>query len=434
MSALKNDGYSIITSASHDKDTVDLVFGDGGKFRFHALWLRDACRDENFVKNAAGERILHKTLLVEGVKGVEINEVSINDGNRLELHLVNEEKCSFDAEMLRAYAPEVAMKLAANTPEDSIEWLRPFTGISNAPAPRDLDLWTATDGVDIPVMVYDEVMTPEGNLKLLKELLAGAGCCKISKAPVPGEDALHEFANYVCNGLQKDPSRDEANWVIRRKEEKTASVSYNPRTRLNNHSDQSLPNHGIPGLFLLMHYADGWGANTFVDAFSAAKVLREQDPEAFELLTTYGNDQERDLLASRQDASQSHTASLCLTSAQPIIQLDANGNVKRVQYNEVFRVPSTIPYDKFKSWYSAYLKFAGMLESDTFEREVPMAAGDFMIMNNWRILHGRAGSKTGEEDIGKVILVNFNIYLATFLFTYFSIVLSAYVHIHVFVH
>ena len=151
-----------------------------------------------------------------------------------------------------------------------------------------------------------------------------------------------------------------------------------------------------------MHYAAGWGANTFVDAFAAADALKKRDPEAFKLLATYGNDQERDLLASRQDAAQSHTASLCLTSANPIIQLDDNGDVMRVQYNEVFRVPSSVPFEKFKDWYTAYLKFAGMLESDEFEREVPMATGDFMIMNNWRVLHGRAGSKTGDTDIGKV--------------------------------
>lgn len=395
-----------ITSVSYNKDTVDVQFADDSSFRFHTMWLRDACRDDEFVKTAAGEKILHKTLLVEGIDGVHAIDASIGEGNRLEVQLANNQKCSFDPEMLRAYAPTVAKVLTKQTivsdVKDPLRWLRPYTGIPGAPAPKNLDLWTATSGVDtLPLMSYEEAMTPAGNLKLLRHLLSGAGCCKISKAPNPGEEGLHEFADYVCNGLQKDPSRDEANWVIRRKET-AASVSYNPKTRLNNHSDQSLPNHGIPAIFLLMHYAAGWGANTFVDAFAAAEALREKDLEAFELLTKYGNDQERDLLASRQDAVQSHTASLCLTSANPMIQLDGHGNIKRVQYNEVFRVPSTVPYDKFKDWYAAYLKFAGMLESNEFEREVPMAAGDFMIMNNWRVLHGRAGSKTGDKDIGKV--------------------------------
>ena len=37
---------------------VDVAFSDGASFRFHALWLRDACADANHVVADAGERIL----------------------------------------------------------------------------------------------------------------------------------------------------------------------------------------------------------------------------------------------------------------------------------------------------------------------------------------------------------------------------------------
>ena len=40
---------------------VDVSFGSGATYRFHALWLRDACRDEAHVAAAAGERILTAT-------------------------------------------------------------------------------------------------------------------------------------------------------------------------------------------------------------------------------------------------------------------------------------------------------------------------------------------------------------------------------------
>ena len=50
--------HTTIVSVSHDKDTVDVRFADDCSFRFHTLWLRDACRDEQFVKTAAGEKIL----------------------------------------------------------------------------------------------------------------------------------------------------------------------------------------------------------------------------------------------------------------------------------------------------------------------------------------------------------------------------------------
>lgn len=36
-------------------------FTDGAEFELHGLWLRDACRDENFVSEVAGERYLTRT-------------------------------------------------------------------------------------------------------------------------------------------------------------------------------------------------------------------------------------------------------------------------------------------------------------------------------------------------------------------------------------
>lgn len=96
-------------------------------------------------------------------------------------------------------------------------------------------------------------MTEEGNLEMF-EVVMRDGAVKIVGAPDPGEPRLHELADFCFNGLQKDPSRDESNWKIV-KQLTAASVSYDPDRRLNSHSDQSLPNHGTPALFLLMHYA-----------------------------------------------------------------------------------------------------------------------------------------------------------------------------------
>jgi hypothetical protein len=71
-----------------------------------------------------------------------------------------------------------------------------------------------------------------------------------------------------------------------------------------------------------------------------------------------------------------------------------NGNVMRLQYNEVFRVPSTLPYDVFPKWYAAYMKFAKMIHSEEFERVIPMKKGQILLINNWRVLHGRVGQQS----------------------------------------
>ena len=69
----------------------------------------------------------------------------------------------------------------------------------------------------------------------------------------------------------------------------------------------------------------------------------------------------------------------------------------RVQYNEVFRLPSTLPFDVFPKWYAAFGRFVELVHSPDYEREVPMEKGTILIMNNWRVLHGRAGGRASGD-------------------------------------
>jgi len=398
------DEVSAATVTAKGED-VRFDFKDGAAFHFHALWLRDACRDDEFVKNSAGERILANTPIVAGVPDVVVatSVTTEEDGKSVLLSWNDGKKGSFGSKFLRAYASVCAEPVfdgigTERTYAVDTDWLMPFSGLPDAVGQQahQIDLWTARSGPQFKTISFEDAMTLEGNLRLLENVIRD-GVVKVTGIPNSGEKALHEFAKFAVGGLQKDPSRKEANWKIERKEE-AASISYNPEVRLNNHTDQSLPNHGTPGLFLIMHYVKGHGANTLVDTFAVAEALKKSDPEAFRLLSLFGNDQERDLLRSRQDAKQNHTQSLYLSSRKPIFQLDSDGGIIRSQYNEVFRMPSTVPYALFKEWYRAYMKFAEMVHSPEFERSVPMNKGEILMINNWRVLHGRAGSRDGTRS------------------------------------
>ena len=39
-----------------------------------------------------------------------------------------------------------------------------------------------------------------------------------------------------------------------------------------------------------------------------------------------------------------------VSTQHPLLQLDDHGELKRIQYNEVFRMPLTMPYDVFPNW------------------------------------------------------------------------------------
>jgi len=412
---------SALAGAAAAAEHVEVTFSDGAAFRFHSLWLRDACRDERHVARHAGERYLTATPV--GPSGVRpmalLAEEAVVDGDGL-LHVTWSAESfgphemaadpptvsTFTADFLRTYAEFAAERIgaapdaevAAAVEKDEFAFLAPYTGFAGARAPADdeMTLWKAAE-LEIPIFDYDDVLDPtsDANLRLLQTMLK-VGCVAIDGCSTPGEEALRTLADCAFGGLQKDPTRDIANWKIVKKEGAT-SVSYDHLKRLNQHTDSSVPPHGLPALALLMHYADGTGTNTFTDGFAVARQLKREDPDGYELLTKYGYDAERDFVASRVDSPQAYNRGLIVSTQQPLLQLDDTGELKCIQYNEVFRTPLTLPYDVFPKWYAAFARFVELVHSDEFERKVPMFKGRFFLMNNWRVLHGRAGGVASSD-------------------------------------
>jgi alpha-ketoglutarate-dependent taurine dioxygenase len=394
-----NMGVSNIVAAQTKGTDVDVKFSDGNAFRFHALWLRDACRDSNHVSAKAGERILTMTPLGAGCPPeLAATSAMIREDGSMSLQWsdASSESC-FTSEFLRSYGPNVAQPLTdigQSISSLDLEWLKPYNGVPGSLAPSDdqIEMWrNGPDNVHFPSFDRASLTVPEVNLQLIKALLRH-GVVLVDGVPdAEGATALHEFCSACLGGLQKDPAREEANWTIVKKDG-AASISYNQDLRLNQHTDQSIPAHGIPALALVVHYKGGRGMNTLTDGFACAQALRERDPEAFRLLTMFGNDQERDFIRSRVDAAGNHNQSLLISTQAPMLQLDPEGKLMRLQYNEVFRTPSTLPYDAFPKWFRAYRQFVDMVHSPEFEREVHLKAGQILVMQNWRVMHGRGSN------------------------------------------
>merc|ERR1712176_830312 len=91
------------------EDAVRVSFADGSEYEFHAIWLRDACRDETFVKNAAGEKRLELTLLnggIDALEAVKVSKASVaEEGESLEVSFKSGEIANFTSKLLTAYAP-----------------------------------------------------------------------------------------------------------------------------------------------------------------------------------------------------------------------------------------------------------------------------------------------------------------------------------------
>jgi len=410
-----------VTQAVAAGQSVKFKFTDGSEYKFHALWLRDACRDDTHVSAAAGERILKETAIVKGVgAGLEAQSVQVENGKvRIKWSDANSEDSAFDGDFLRTYAALVAkpvtvpesLKCENMTKDVDVKWLEPYSGYPGVKAPpvADMKLWTGSDGGDFPRFSMPELAArTDVQLDLMKALVRH-GCVIVEDMPDTDDaEILKDFATTYVGALQKDPAREEANWKIAKKEN-AQSISYNADLRLNNHTDQSIPSHGAVGLLLAVHYIQGHGYNTLTDGIATGEALRQKNPEAFKLLTTYCLDAERDYIASRVDADQKHTDSLLISTKYPMLQTDDQGALWRVQYNEVFRTPSTIPFDAFPQWYAAYKEYADMLHSPEFQRTMEMKKGQLLLVQNWRVLHGRAGIQSPSRTLvgGTITRENF---------------------------
>merc|ERR1719231_110839 len=128
----------------------------------------------------------------------------------------------------------------------------------------------------------------------------------------------------------------------------------------------------------------GEGNNSLTDGYAVAYALRERHPEYFELLSKYGMNAGRHL-------AYYTTGPLLFDTTHPVLHTDAEGNLSRVQYHESYRTPLTVPYDVFPTYMAALDTFYSMVHSPEFQTHITMTAGELLIMNNWRTMHGRAG-------------------------------------------
>ena len=144
------------------------------------------------------------------------------------------------------------------------------------------------------------------------------------------------------------------------------------------HSDNPYrhPSPGIQLLHCLESDAPG-GDTLLVDGFSAADLLRAQDPAAFDLLRTLP------MTFCYSDASTA------LVARQTLISTDADGAVRAVHFNNRSADWLDAPAELAAAWYAAYVQFAQILKRPELELIFRLKPGDCVVMQNDRTLHGR---------------------------------------------
>ena len=144
------------------------------------------------------------------------------------------------------------------------------------------------------------------------------------------------------------------------------------------HTD--LPNQEVPPGYQFLHClaneATG-GGSIFADGFAMAEDLREEDPGAFRLLSEV------------PVPFRFHDGDADIRVHEPVITLDATGEVIEIRYNAHLAAIFDMPPGIMPSYYRAYRAYMAKTRDPKYRLTLKLKAGEMVVFDNRRVLHGR---------------------------------------------
>jgi Taurine catabolism dioxygenase TauD, TfdA family/Gamma-butyrobetaine hydroxylase-like, N-terminal len=139
-------------------------------------------------------------------------------------------------------------------------------------------------------------------------------------------------------------------------------------------SEEAAP--GIQFLHCRENTVEG-GESLFVDGASVAEELRLIRPEDFELLASH------EIPFFRRHANWHYK------SYQRVIELDRLGEVSGLTVSQHLQDNIDLPQHLLDLYYPAYIRFINMLKEQRFVSRFRLNAGECIVFDNHRIVHGR---------------------------------------------
>ncbi|WP_298822236.1 TauD/TfdA family dioxygenase [uncultured Roseibium sp.] len=142
---------------------------------------------------------------------------------------------------------------------------------------------------------------------------------------------------------------------------------------------------GIQFLHCRANTVEG-GNSLFVDGLAVAEDFRLAHPEDFELLVAtdvpYFCEHERFDMRSRQH----------------VIELDEYGNVSGVTISQHHADMFDLPQEELDRFYPAFCRFGQMMRREKYLMQFRLNAGECIVFDNHRIVHGRAAYSASSGD------------------------------------
>ena len=130
----------------------------------------------------------------------------------------------------------------------------------------------------------------------------------------------------------------------------------------------------------------GGGLSTLVDGLAVTEELKKEHPSFFQILTEI------------KVRFQFIDDNVVLEDWAEMIQLDENKRLKQVRFSPRLDFVPLMDKEKLELYYAARNKISEMYNSEKFRIEFKLKPGDLLMMDNYRLLHGRTEYNANEGN------------------------------------
>lgn len=350
---------NIIKEVSHDGTELTIIWEDGSESRLLAIWLRDHCQMPASRNPDNGQRLLNITDIAADLR---IDRINIEDGR-----------------LVIEYAPD------GYRSEFDPDWLyRNCYCLNRQPDDRSAAskvLWSGdsfTQG--LPRYSYDAFCEqPASKLATLKAV-RDWGYVLLDQVPCESGQLLK-----VINQFGYVRETNYGPFFEVRTQVDPNNLAFT-NLGLGCHLDNPYRDP-VPGLQLLhcLESSTSGGETILQDGFTAARVLCDENPDHFALLSQHWiNFRFRD-----RDAD--------LQARVPFIEVNDLGDVIGLHFNNRSIDTLRLPPEVMRQFYPAYRHYAEILEREELQIVFKLQPGELMLFDNTRVLHARKAYSAGGQ-------------------------------------
>ena len=326
---------------------------DGEKKEIHPFWLRERVNGDKFVDTKTKQRLFDPTQIQENIKindiilSKDFLEVTFNDGASTKLSI---------QELIEEFSNNDFIKLIKK-----VEWDSSLD---------DLNIFDFKENFFEKEEMYNALVSfYKYGFVIFKD--------------VPTKDNfLINFANSI--GSVRRTNFGEFFNVRSKPNPNDLAYTSLP---LAPHTDNPYRNP-VPCIQILHCIENNvqGGLSTLVDGFTVTEKLKKDFPKYYKILT--------EIKVRFQFVDQS----IVLEDWAEMIQLDENGAFKQVRFSPRLDFVPLIDKEKLELYYSARKKISQLYNSDKFRIEFKLSSGDLLMMDNYRLLHGRTTYDANEGN------------------------------------